>query len=110
MYQYSSTNPVNNGNISGNDNVGGIAGSGRRFSINTGSENNGDINGNENVGGLIGKSELGGVLNGLNTGNVTGYENVGGLAGLAKIGSGGTNEGKVTGEISVDDLYGKLVQ
>jgi len=69
---------VVSGNVTGNDNVGGLVGH------NGGTVSNsyytGSLTGNESVGGLMGKNS-GTVSNSYSTGSVTGDERVGGLVG-----------------------------
>ena len=82
MYNGNITNSYATGNVTGNEDVGGLAGAlwGRRNII-TNSYAAGNVTGENSVGGLAGWLGNGIITNSYATGNVTGNENVGGLAG-----------------------------
>jgi hypothetical protein len=122
---------LNNVNITGNDNVGGLVG--RNFNgIVTESYATGDVSGNLRVGGLIGFNADGTIRESYATGDVSGTADVGGLVGLNDVtversyatgdvsgirvgGIVGTNDGGTvresyaTGDVSGADDMGGLV-
>ena len=97
------------GNVTGNENTGGLAGKNEGTVSNSYSTCN--VIGDLNVGGLVGKSDNseGTVTNSYATGNVTGNDNVGGLVGWNRKGSMSNSyaTGRVTGHDSVGGLVGK---
>ncbi|MFW6064775.1 MAG: GLUG motif-containing protein [Candidatus Natronoplasma sp.] len=77
---------VENSNVSGNDNVGGLVGHNQGATVNN-SYATGNVSGNDNVGGLVGNNDGtvsydATVSNSYATGDVNGDERVGGLVGL----------------------------
>lgn len=100
-------NCVNNGSVSGDKNVGGIAGepdNGLTNCLNTG-----DVTGSENVGGIAGKGyNL--TENCTNTGNITGTRYVGGILGEASYATlkNCSNEEAVTGDRCVGGIIGHI--
>jgi hypothetical protein len=96
---------VVSGNVTGNDNVGGLVGH------NGGTVSNsyytGSLTGNESVGGLMGKNS-GTVSNSYSTGSVTGDERVGGLVGATSgTVSNSHSSSNVTGGVNVGGLVGE---
>ncbi|MDR3177552.1 MAG: hypothetical protein LBT96_01075 [Campylobacteraceae bacterium] len=73
-------NSYSTGNISGNNNVGGIAGWMNDCTI-TNSYSAANVNGNEYVGGIAGWISWGTVENGYSIGNISGNNDIGGIVG-----------------------------
>jgi Divergent InlB B-repeat domain/The GLUG motif len=71
---------VENANITGGDNAGGLVGYLREGTVSN-SYASGILAGNDRVGGLAGRNSYGDVSNSYSTGSVTGVEDVGGLVG-----------------------------
>jgi hypothetical protein len=97
---------VVNGDVTGNNNTGGLVGK------NQGSVSNsyatGNVTGDDNVGGLVGWNFDGTVTGSYATGSVTGLSNVGGLVGWTTGNmSNSYATGGVTGNTSVGGLTGK---
>ena len=97
---------VVNGDVTGNNNTGGLVGK------NQGSVSNsyatGNVTGDDNVGGLVGWNFDGTVTGSYATGSVTGLSNVGGLVGWTTGNmSNSYAMGGVTGNTSVGGLTGK---
>ena len=97
---------VVNGNVTGQDNVGGLAGKNEGTVSN--SYSSGNVTGNLNVGGLVGYNFYGTVTDSYSTGSVTGQNNVGGLVGWNRgTMSNSYSTGSVTGDDNVGGLVGK---
>ena len=97
------TNSYATGNVVGNDGVGGLAGEAEDTITN--SYATGNVTGNENVGGLAGFARNT-ITNSYATGNVVGYgRSVGGLAGYA---SGAITNSYATGNVVGNDGVGGL--
>jgi len=94
-------------NITGGRNVGGLAGSVYNGTV-TKSYASGNVAGNAYTGGLVGCNEYGTVGNCYSTGTVTGNSSVGGLVGYNQHGTVGNcySTGTVTGDSSVGGLVG----
>lgn len=99
--------------ISSGTNVGGIIGKSDAMVINSG-RNTGEVTGNENVGGIVGvngsQSHMNNIINDANA-TIKGVNNVGGLAGInaGKIVAsdmGLVNEGRVYGQTNVGGITG----
>lgn len=99
--------------ISSGTNVGGIIGNSETMVINSG-RNTGEVTGNENVGGIVGvngsQSHMNNIINDANA-TIKGVNNVGGLAGInaGKIVAsdmGLVNEGRVYGQTNVGGITG----
>lgn len=99
--------------ISSGTNVGGIIGNSETMVINSG-RNTGEVTGNENVGGIVGvngsQSQMNNIINDANA-TIKGVNNVGGLAGInaGKIVAsdmGLVNEGRVYGQTNVGGITG----
>lgn len=99
--------------ISSGTNVGGIIGKSDAMVINSG-RNTGEVTGNENVGGIVGvngsQSHMNNIINDANA-TIKGVNNVGGLAGInaGKIVAsdmGLVNEGRVYGQTNVGGVVG----
>lgn len=99
--------------ISSGTNVGGIIGKSEKMDINSG-RNTGEVTGNENVGGIVGvngsQSHMNNIINDANA-TIKGVNNVGGLAGInaGKIVAsdmGLVNEGRVYGQTNVGGITG----
>lgn len=99
--------------ISSGTNVGGIIGKSETMVINSG-RNTGEVTGNENVGGIVGvngsQSHMNNIINDANA-TIKGVNNVGGLAGInaGKIVAsdmGLVNEGRVYGQTNVGGVVG----
>ena len=95
------------GNVNGNDYVGGLIGGGDYVSINN-SYASGNVDGNDSVGGLIGDGIFINIDNSYASGNVNGSNEIGGL-----IGNGGSanisksySTGNVNGNFEVGSLVG----
>jgi hypothetical protein len=97
---------VENVNITGGDNVGGLAGYNHGTASNCYSS--GTVTGGENVGGLVGWNDEGTVSNSYAAGNVTGTSYVGGLGGRNDEGtvSNSYATGNVTGTSYIGGLVG----
>lgn len=99
--------------ISSGTNVGGIIGNSETMVINSG-RNTGEVTGNENVGGIVGvngsQSQMNNIINDANA-TIKGVNNVGGLAGInaGKIVAsdmGLVNDGRVYGQTNVGGITG----
>lgn len=99
--------------ISSGTNVGGIIGNSETMVIKSG-RNTGEVTGNENVGGIVGvngsKSQMNNIINDANA-TIKGVNNVGGLAGInaGKIVAsdmGLVNDGRVYGQTNVGGITG----
>ena len=99
--------------ISSGTNVGGIIGKSDEMVINSG-RNTGEVTGNENVGGIVGvngsQSRMNNIINDANA-TIKGVNNVGGLAGInaGKIVAsdmGLVNDGRVYGQTNVGGITG----
>lgn len=99
--------------ISSGTNVGGIIGKSETMVINSG-RNTGEVTGNENVGGIVGvngsQSHMNNIINDANA-TIKGVNNVGGLAGInaGKIVAsdmGLVNDGRVYGQTNVGGITG----
>ncbi len=99
--------------ISSGTNVGGIIGNSETMVINSG-RNTGEVTGNENVGGIVGvngsQSHMNNIINDANA-TIKGVNNVGGLAGInaGKIVAsdmGLVNDGRVYGQTNVGGITG----
>ncbi|MGA4474835.1 GLUG motif-containing protein [Ectopseudomonas chengduensis] len=117
-YNSSGSSSINNayatGNVTGHDNVGGLAGN------NHGSLSNvyasGNVTGNDNLGGLVGtnassaaSASAAPIRSAYATGNVTGNNNVGGIVGYNYKAGALSNvyaSGRVTGNSAVGGLLG----
>jgi len=96
---------VVNGNVTGNDDVGGLVGKNEGTASN--SYSTGSVTGNDDVGGLVGKNE-GTASNSYSTGSVTGNDDVGGLVGKNEgIVSNSYSTSSVTGNKRVGGLVGR---
>ena len=99
------------GTVTGNANVGGLAGN--NDGDISGSTANGDVTGNDNVGGLVGNN--GGDISGSTaSGDVSGNDNVGGLVGrnerdFANYRNGNISDSTASGTVSGNDYVGGLV-
>lgn len=98
---------TNRGEVSGNDYVGGIAGSSKTI---TDCDNYGDVAGNQSVGGISGaKYDAAHTISGSeNHGAVTGVSYLGGIVGFGDAGTvtGNTHSGKVSGQDKVGGIVG----
>lgn len=99
--------------ISSGTNVGGIIGNSETMVINSG-RNTGEVTGNENVGGIVGvngsQSHMNNIINDANA-TIKGKNNVGGLAGtnageIVANDMGLVNEGRVYGQTNVGGVVG----
>jgi hypothetical protein len=107
IYRCTVSNSYASGSVTGNDRVGGLAGYGNAIIID--SYFIGSVTGYESVGGLVGIGfDLGTVSNSYFTGNVTGTLSVGGLVGENWDGtvSDSYSSGSVTGYEHVGGLVG----
>ncbi|MEA1872014.1 MAG: GLUG motif-containing protein [Chloroflexota bacterium] len=96
---------VVNGNVTGNDDVGGLVG--KNEGNVTNSSYTSSVTGDDFVGGLVGKNE-GTASNSYSTGNVTGSNYVGGLIGQnSATASNSYSTGSVTGNDYVGGLIGR---
>ena len=96
---------VVNGNVTGNDDVGGLVGKNEGTVSN--SYSTGSVTGNDYVGGLMGKNE-GTASNSSSTSSVTGNNRVGGLIGQnSEAMSNSYSAGSVTGNDYVGGLMGR---
>jgi hypothetical protein len=97
------------GNVSGNDQVGGLVGATDADSTVTGSRFRGSVIGSTEVGGLAGKNS-GTVSNSHSTGNVAGIDEVGGLVGSQFFGivTNCYSTGIVSGNSCVGGLVGLI--
>ncbi|MBU2067457.1 MAG: filamentous hemagglutinin N-terminal domain-containing protein, partial [Gammaproteobacteria bacterium] len=94
------------GSVSGNENVGGLAGGNDNSGTISNAYATGSVNGQNYVGGLVGRN-AGNISNAYATGNVTGGAALGGLVGYNL---GGTiNNAYATGSVSGPTLVGGLV-
>jgi hypothetical protein len=101
------TNSYAIGDVSGFQNVGGIAGGVSSGSSITNSYAAGNISGSQYVGGIAGYVS-GDITNSYATGNILGNEHVGGIAGEASSGSSITNSYS-TGDVSGTNSIGGIV-
>ena len=107
------TDSTSSGNVTGNNDIGGLVGINNAYGTITDSTNSGNVTGNEYVGGLTGSSD-GTITDSTNSGNVTGSDYVGGLTGssggndpdMPNTITGSTNSGNVTGKEYVGGLVG----
>ena len=96
---------VVNGNVTGNDEVGGLVG--KNEGTVTNSSSTGSVTGDDFVGGLVGKNE-GTASNSSSTSSVTGDTRVGGLVGQnSNAVSNSYSAGSVTGNDYVGGLVGR---
>ncbi|NGP75277.1 hypothetical protein G3570_01420 [Balneolaceae bacterium YR4-1] len=96
------------GQITGNDNIGGLVGIAETVLI-SGSSTDVAVNGNNSVGGLVGYSGLAWIYNSQAMGSVTGIQSVGGLIGNRQVGemiSYSSAKGDVSGAVNVGGLIG----
>jgi hypothetical protein len=98
---------VEDANITGAGNVGGLTGSVSYATV-TECYSSGNVAGGGRTGGLVGYNEYGSVDNCYSSGSVTGDSSVGGLMGYNQHGSVGNcySSGTVTGDSSVGGLVG----
>ncbi len=94
-------------NITGRDQVGGLAGRISDSLVNL-SYSTGNVEGDRYVGGLVGKIN-GTVEQSYSTGNITGNLHIGGLAGFIDSGSGSVNQSYSTGSVTGNQYVGGLV-
>jgi len=97
------------GSVTGHEYVGGLVG--ENFDTVGKSHFTGEVTGSSSVGGLVGANYRGTVSGSYSTGSVTGYEHVGGLVGFIGGSPGGTvrdsySIASVTGEVGVGGLVG----
>ena len=98
---------VVNGDVTGNNNTGGLVGRNDGTIINN-CYYTGNVTGNDNVGGLVGYNFFGTVTDAYSTGIVTGQDNAGGLVGWNRGSmSNSYATGNVTGQVNVGGLTGK---
>ncbi|MBW2991731.1 hypothetical protein KY345_00755, partial [Candidatus Woesearchaeota archaeon] len=97
-------------NITGNNNVGGLAGYISTYSSITYSYANGTVTGNDNVGGLAGALSESSLSSSYSTCTVTGYNALGGLVGFVGVSNidNSYSTGTVTGNDYVGGLAGTL--
>ena len=93
--------------VTGNREVGGLTGSLFSDGMVTGCYATGGMTGNQHVGGLVGYHAAGTVTSSYATGSVTGDQNVGGLAGYIAFGT--VTSSYATGSVTGDEDVGGLV-
>ncbi len=96
-------NNENNGNITGEDYVGGIAGYSTRSNTIDNSLNTGNITGDTYVGGIIGLTWWGNISYSENQGAIEGKSYLGGIAGYTTSVSNSLNTGTITSLSSITE-------
>lgn len=114
LYPSTSQNNISNsyasGNVSGDDNVGGLVGYSYRGQINN-SYSSGNVSGDDNIGGLVGHVYGTTINNSYSSGDVTGNHKVGGLVGFYdgyETISNSYASGAITGVSRVGGVVGAL--
>ncbi len=101
------------GIVSGEDDVGGVAGRFSRYSTHRRLYSEVNVSGNDKIGGITGSNGRGRIIDSYATGNVNGNEDVGGIVGYATnswdIIRNTYSMGNVTGVSNVGALIGRLV-